>query len=64
MDSQELANIAIKYLKGHDRKQVKIAVLNACTESPELVPQNVIDEAVAQVLRGISVADRVKAALK
>lgn len=64
MDSQELANRAVKYLAGHDRKQVKIAVLNACTESTELIPQEVIDEATARIMRGISVADRVKVALK
>ncbi len=59
MSSEELANRAIKNLNGKtDRKHVQMAVLNTCLESPDLVPQQVIDEATARILRGISVAEK------
>lgn len=61
MNGQELANAAIKNLNGKtDRKHVQMAVMNACLESPDLIPQNVIDEATARIMRGISVAEQVK----
>ncbi len=59
MESDELANRAIKNLNGKiDRKSVQIAVLNACVESTNLVPQQTIDEATARIMRGISVAKK------
>lgn len=59
MTSEELANMAIKNLNGKtDRKHVQMAVLNACLEFPDLVPQQTIDEATARILRGISVAEQ------
>lgn len=63
MDSMELANRAIGKLNGdYTPKGIKRAVLYACVESPDLVLQDVIDEAVARIERGKSVADKVKAA--
>lgn len=61
MDSAELANLAVKHLTGNSCKAAKIAVLNACLESPDLVPQQTIDEAVARIVRGITRADEAKA---
>lgn len=62
MTSEELANRAIKNLHGKtNRKHVQMAVLNACLESPDLIPQKTIDEATARILRGISVAEMMKA---
>ena len=48
-DSSELANRAIKYLSGNDDKAIKVAVLYACTELPDLVPDEVINDAVARI---------------
>ena len=58
MTSLELANRAIPYLQGTDETAIGKAVLLACTESPELVPQATIDEAIARIKRGVSVASK------
>ena len=61
MESDELANRAIKNLNGQATdKAIRKAVLNACLESQDLVPQQTIEEAVARIKRGVSVAERVK----
>jgi hypothetical protein len=58
--SSELANKAIKNLNGRTDKAIRKAVLMACPEMPELVTQAEIDEAVARIKRGVSVADKLK----
>lgn len=59
-DSSVLANLAVKYLNGGKTdKAIYKAVLLACPEMPDLMPQTTIDEAVARIKRGISVADQV-----
>lgn len=59
-DSSVLANLAVKHLHGGKTdKAIYKAVLLACPEMPDLVPQATINEAVARIKRGISVADRV-----
>lgn len=60
MESSELANRAVKHLNGKTDKAIRVAVLNACTESPDLVPQATIDEAVARIKRGIILADEAR----
>ncbi len=50
--SSELANKAIKHLsnpKTATVKDITKAVLNACTESSDLIPQNTINKAVARI---------------
>ena len=58
MDSMELANRAVKYLNGKSDKAIKMAVLNACLESVDLVPQITIDEASARIKRGVVIASK------
>lgn len=59
-DSSVLANLAVKHLHGGKTdKAIYKAVLMACLEVPDLVPQATIDEAVARIKLGISVADQV-----
>lgn len=60
METSELANQAVKYLKAHTDKAIYKAVLMACPEMPDLVSQAEIDEAVARIKRGISIADKVQ----
>ena len=60
--SSELANRAIKNLsdpRTATPKQINAAVLNACTEFSDLVPQNVIDQAVARIEAAKANADKV-----
>lgn len=63
METSELANRAVKYLKGQKTdKAIYKAVLLACPEMDDLATQEEINEAVARIKRGISVADKVTAA--
>lgn len=57
MESSELANLAVKNLIGKNSKAIRKAVLLACLESPDLVPQQTIEEAVARITRGVIRAD-------
>jgi hypothetical protein len=57
--STELANRAIKHLNGNRTdKAIYTAVLYACTEFTDLVPQSVINDAVGRIKYAIGRADK------